>query len=133
MVRDPKREYKSDIKYAISLNDEQKEAKRLIYENQIVVITGQAGSGKTTINAQCALDFLNKKMVDKVFLSRPFVEVGKSLGYLPGDLNQKSDPYFEAFIDNVYKCATDGPKVKQWIEDGRFTYLPIQYIRGRTN
>lgn len=89
-------------------------------------------SGKTTINAQCALDFLNKKMIDNVFLCRPFIEVGKSLGYLPGDLNQKSNPYFEAFIENVYKCSNDRDKVKQWIEDGRFIYLPIQYIRGRT-
>jgi len=60
-MKEPKREYKSDIKYKIILNEEQKEAKRLIINNQILVITGRAGSGKSLVGAQVALDFLFKK------------------------------------------------------------------------
>lgn len=128
----PKREYKGDIKYAISLNEEQKEAKRLILDNQIVIITGAAGSGKTTINAQCGLDFINKGMCENIFLTRPLIEVGRTLGYLPGELKHKQDPYFEAFMECVSTCVGDKNKYNKIIEDNKFKYLPIQFIRGRT-
>ncbi len=84
-----KKVLKSDIKYQITLNDEQKEAKRLIIENQIVVITGRAGCGKSLVSAQTALDFLFKKQFDKILVTRAAVEVGHSLGFLPGSLNEK--------------------------------------------
>jgi phosphate starvation-inducible protein PhoH and related proteins len=131
-MKEPKRIYKQEIKYGIALNEEQKDAKRLILDNQIVIITGPAGSGKTTVNAQCSLDFLNKGQCDRIFITRPFVEVGRSLGYLPGDINSKSDPYFEAFLECVQKCSNDKVKYEKYLEDGKFKYLPIQYIRGRT-
>ena len=92
-----KKVLKSDIKYAITLNDEQKEAKRLVLENQVVIITGRAGCGKSLVSAQCALDFLFKKECDKILVTRAAVEVGQSLGFLPGSLNEKFYPYLEAF------------------------------------
>ena len=61
------RERKNPIKYLIDLNDEQKLAKQLIYENQIVIITGRAGSGKSLVGAITALDFLNKKMINDCY------------------------------------------------------------------
>jgi phosphate starvation-inducible protein PhoH len=90
-MREPNKERKGEIKAinAIQLNDEQKEAKRLILENQIVVITGAAGSGKSLICAQTALDLLKKKQIDKILNTRSAIEVGKSLGFLPGPLNEK--------------------------------------------
>ena len=92
-MKEPNRERKNDIKYKITLNDEQKEAKRLILDNQIVIITGRAGCGKSLVSAQCALDFLFKKQVDQILITRAAVEVGHSLGFLPGSLNEKFDPY----------------------------------------
>ena len=79
-MREHNRERKADIKAinAVQLNEEQKEAKRLIIENQIVVVTGRAGSGKSLVCAQAALDFLKKKQVECIYNTRAAIEVGKS-------------------------------------------------------
>lgn len=130
-MREPNRERKTDIKYNVVLNEEQKEAKRLIIENQIVIITGQAGTGKSLISAQAALDFLFKKQIDNIFVTRAAIEVGKSLGFLPGGLGEKFNPYMEALIENLYKCK-DKPIIDKIIEEGQIKALPIQYIRGKT-
>jgi phosphate starvation-inducible PhoH-like protein len=133
-MREPNRERKNDIKSinALQLNEEQKEAKRLIVENQIVVITGRAGSGKSLVCAQAALDFLKKKQVDCIYNTRAAIEVGKSLGFLPGDINGKFDPYMEALIENLTKCCSDKNEVPKLIEDGKIKALPVQFIRGKT-
>ena len=133
-MREPNRERKNDIKVinAVQLNEEQKEAKRLIVENQIVVITGRAGSGKSLVCAQASLDFLKKKQIGCIYNTRAAIEVGKSLGYLPGALNDKFDPYMEAFIENLNKCCTNKNEVTGLIEDGKVKALPVQFIRGKT-
>ena len=125
------RERKNPIKYLIDLNDEQKLAKQLIYENQIVIITGRAGSGKSLVGAITALDFLNKKMIDKILVTRSAIEVGKSLGYLPGSLDEKFNPYMEALIENLYKCW-DRVKVDELVTKKLIDALPVQFIRGKT-
>lgn len=130
-MKEPNRERKNDIKYNVQLNEEQKEAKRLIRENQIVVITGRAGCGKSLVSAQTALYFLFKKECDKILVTRAAVEVGHSLGFLPGSLNEKFDPYLEAFKENLYKCY-DKVKIEQVINDGKIVALPVQFIRGKT-
>jgi phosphate starvation-inducible PhoH-like protein len=130
-MQPPKREYKNDIKYKITLNEEQKEAKRLIIDNQIVVITGRAGSGKSLVGAQCALDFLFKKQCDKVFVTRATIEVGNSLGYLPGGIEDKFNPYLEAFQENLTKCY-DNVKITELIESKKILTYPVQFIRGKT-
>jgi len=130
-MKETNRERKQDIKYKITLNDEQKEVKRLILENQIVVITGRAGCGKSLVSAQCALDFLFKKQVDNIMVTRAAVEVGHSLGFLPGSLNEKFDPYLEAFQENLTKCY-DRVKVEELIRDKKVLALPVQFIRGKT-
>ena len=127
----PNRERKQDIKYKVTLNDEQKEAKRLIIENQIVIITGRAGSGKSLVSAQSALDFLFKKECDNILITRAAVEVGHSLGFLPGSLNEKFDPYLEAFQENLIKCY-DKVKVEDLISSKKINALPVQFIRGKT-
>jgi phosphate starvation-inducible PhoH-like protein len=127
----PKREYKNDIKYKITLNEEQKEAKRLILDNQIVVITGRAGSGKSLIGAQVALDFLFKKQCEKVFVTRATIEVGNSLGFLPGGIEDKFNPYLEAFQENLTKCY-DSVKIGELIEAKKILTYPVQFIRGKT-
>jgi len=130
-MKEPNRERKQDIKYKITLNDEQKEVKRIIIDNQIVVITGRAGCGKCLVSAQCALDFLFKKQCDEILVTRAAVEVGHSLGFLPGSLDEKFDPYLEAFQENLIKCY-DKVKVEELISAKKVNALPVQFIRGKT-
>lgn len=122
---------KNDIKYNIQLNEEQKLAKQAIIDNQIVIITGRPGSGKSLVGSITALDFLNKKECDKILVARSAIEVGKSLGFLPGDLKEKFNPYMEALIENLYKC-TDRLKIDDFVKNGKIQALPIQFIRGKT-
>lgn len=133
-MREPNRERKNDIKSinALQLNEEQKEAKRLIVENQIVVVTGRAGSGKSLVCAQAALDFLKKKQISCIYNTRAAIEVGKSLGYLPGALSEKFDPYMEALIENLNKCCSNKAEVFNLIEEDKIKALPVQFIRGKT-
>ena len=132
-MREPNRERKSEIKSinALQLNEEQKEAKRLIRENQIVIITGRAGCGKSLVSAQTSLDFLFKKEFEKINVTRATVEVGHSLGFLPGNLGDKFNPYLEAFMENLSKCYDDG-KIEQLVAEGKIALYPIQFIRGKT-
>lgn len=133
-MKEPNRERKNDIKIinAVQLNEEQKEAKRLIVENQIVVVTGRAGSGKSLVCAQAALDFLKKKQINCIYNTRAAIEVGKSLGYLPGALNEKFDPYMEALLENLAKCCSDKNEIPKLLQDEKIKALPVQFIRGKT-
>lgn len=126
-----KKVLKNEIKYNVVLNEEQKETKALIRNNQIVVITGRAGCGKSLVSAQTALDFLFKKEYESIYITRAAVEVGHSLGFLPGSLNDKFDPYLEAFKENLVKCY-DTAKIDTLIQDGKVVALPVQFIRGKT-
>lgn len=130
-MKQPNRERKNEIKYIIQLNDEQKEAKRLIIENQIVVITGRAGCGKSLVSAQCALDFLFKKQCEEILVTRATIEVGQSMGFLPGNINDKFNPYLEAFMENLEKCYNK-VKIEELINDQRVKAFPVQFIRGKT-
>jgi predicted ribonuclease YlaK len=133
-MKEPNRTRKNDIKAinAIQLNEEQKEAKRLIVENQIVIVTGRAGSGKSLVCAQAALDFLKKKQIECIYNTRAAIEVGKSLGYLPGKLGDKFDPYMEALVENLNKCCQDKNEIQKLIQDDKIKALPVQFIRGKT-
>lgn len=130
-MKEPNRVRKSDIKYQVTLNEEQKEAKQLIIDNQIVIITGRAGSGKSLICAQTALDFLMTKQCDHILVTRAAVEVGSSLGFLPGDMKEKFDPYLEAFQENLIKCY-DKTKILDLVKSDKIKALPVQFIRGKT-
>ena len=130
-MKEPNRVRKSDIKYNVTLNEEQKLAKQLIIDNQIVIVTGRAGSGKSLVGAVTALDFLNKKMCNKILVTRSAIEVGKSLGFLPGSLDEKFNPYMEALIENLYKC-TDKSKIDLFVKEGKIDATPVQFIRGKT-
>lgn len=130
-MKEPNRERKQEIKYNVNLNEEQKEARRLIIENQIVVVTGRAGSGKSLVCALSALDFLNKKQCDHIYITRATIEVGNSLGYLPGSMDDKFNPYLEAFQENLVKCA-DKVKIQSMVKDEKIVAYPVQFIRGKT-
>ena len=130
-MKEPNRERKSDIKYNVTLNEEQKLAKQLIIDNQIVIVTGRAGSGKSLVCAQAALDFLMKKQCNHILVTRASVEVGASMGFLPGDLKEKFDPYLEAFQENLIKCY-DRMKIEEFIKNQKIKALPVQFVRGKT-
>lgn len=130
-MKEPNRERKNDIKYNVTLNEEQKLAKQLIINNQIVIVTGRAGSGKSLVCAQAALDFLMKKQCNHIYVTRATIEVGGSLGFLPGDLEDKFNPYLEAFQENLEKCY-DRVKIQELVKGKKVVAYPVQFIRGKT-
>jgi phosphate starvation-inducible PhoH-like protein len=130
-MRESNRTRKNEIRYKVELNEEQKEVKRLIRENQVVVITGRAGCGKSLVSAQTALDFLFKKESEKILVTRATIEVGNSLGFLPGSLDEKFNPYLEAFQENLLKCY-DRVRIEELIKDKLIEAMPVQFIRGKT-
>jgi len=130
-MKEPNRVRKSDVKYNVTLNEEQKAAKQLIIDNQIVIVTGRAGSGKSLICAQTALDFLMTKQCNHIFVTRATIEVGNSLGFLPGGLDDKFDPYLEAFQENLEKCY-DKVKIEELVKNKKIVAYPVQFIRGKT-
>ena len=129
---------KTDIKYAIQLDEDQKKVKADIYTNQIVIVTGRAGSGKSLVCANIAADLFFQKHdgISKIYVTRPIVETGRSLGYLPGTLDEKFNPYLEAFRENLYKCYADTTEKKEKLEkhfkDKDIDAMPIAFIRGKT-
>jgi len=125
-----KRRPKSEIKYKVQLNDEQKSAKATILDSDIIIITGNAGTGKTLVVAQTVLDMLFKGDVEKVYITRPTVQVGNSLGHLPGELAMKLNPYLDPFKDNLFACY-DKVKVESLLKEDKIEGSAIQYIRGK--
>ncbi len=126
-----KRKPKSDIKFNVQLNEEQKHAKSIILDNSIIVITGPAGTGKTLMVAQTALDLMFKGELEKVFITRPTQQVGSSLGYLPGMLSDKLNPYLDPFKENLYSCY-DKVKVETMIKEEKIEGTALQFVRGKT-
>ena len=98
-----KRKPKNPIKFNVSLNQEQKQAKSIIYDNTISVLTGAAGSGKTLVACQAALDLLFNKEIEKIIVARPVVTAKEDIGFLPGGLKDKLDPFIAPIYDNMYR------------------------------
>ena len=94
-----KRKPKNPIKFQLQLNEEQKETKAKILENDITIITGQAGSGKTLVAVQTALDQLFNKEVEKIIIARPVVTAKEEIGFLPGGIKEKLDPFVAPIYD----------------------------------
>jgi phosphate starvation-inducible PhoH-like protein len=92
---------------------------------------GPAGTGKTYLAAAMAVGYLMRGEVRRVILCRPAVEAGEKLGFLPGDLSQKLDPYVRPLWDALYEMV-DAPKIKSYLEEGVIEIAPLAYMRGRT-
>ena len=125
-----KRVPKNPIKFYLQLNDEQKDAKRLILNNAISVIKGKAGSGKTLVACQAALDMLFTRQVDSIIITRPTVSK-EDIGFLPGSLMEKMDPWVSPIYANMYNLYRRD-KVDQIISDGTLEIVPLSFMRGRT-
>jgi phosphate starvation-inducible protein PhoH and related proteins len=102
-----------------------------VRKNDIVFVIGPAGSGKTYLAVAMALSYLRDRVVNKIVLARPAVEAGESLGYLPGDILDKVDPYFKPLYDALFDMLTPA-KLKKYIETEIIEIVPLAYMRGRT-
>ena len=120
MVSTTKKIPKTPIKFSINLNEEQRLAKEEILKNKVTFLKGKAGSGKSLLAVQTALDCLFKKQVDKIYITRPAVDAGESYGYLPGDKNSKMAPYTDAIYDNMY-TAYNKEKVDKEMRGSNFS------------
>jgi phosphate starvation-inducible PhoH-like protein len=125
-----KRKPKNPIKFSVQLNDEQKQAKEVILNSKITVIKGQAGSGKSLVAAQVALDLLFRREVEKVILTRPAVTSGEEIGFLPGSKEDKLAPYTAAIYDNMYRLYNK-EKIDKCVTDGQIEVIPLAFMRGR--
>ena len=97
----------------------------------IVFATGPAGTGKTYLAVAMAVDRLQRRFVDKIILTRPVVESGESLGYLPGDIQEKVDPYFRPLYDALDDMLARD-RVRRFLDRGVIEIAPLAYMRGRT-
>ena len=104
---------------------------RALRETEMVFATGPAGTGKTYLAVAMASAMLNAAVVERIILSRPAVEAGESLGYLPGDLREKVDPYLRPLYDALYDMMP-GDKVRRRLENGDIEVAPLAFMRGRT-
>jgi phosphate starvation-inducible PhoH-like protein len=104
---------------------------RAIRENDIVVGIGPAGTGKTYLAVAAGVEALNRKRVRRIILTRPAVEAGEALGFLPGDIREKVDPYLRPLYDALEDMMPH-ERVRRSIEDGTIEIAPLAYMRGRT-
>lgn len=102
-----------------------------ILDNDIVIGIGPAGTGKTYLAVAAAVDALYKKRVKRIILARPAVEAGESLGFLPGDMQEKVDPYLRPLYDAL-EDMMPGDRVRRALDDMTIEIAPLAYMRGRT-
>ena len=125
-----KRKPKNPINFQLQLNEEQKEAKAIIVETPVTVLKGMAGSGKTLVAVQAALDMLFNKEVENIVITRPTVSK-EDIGFLPGDLKEKMDPWLAPIYHNLYMLYGK-EKVDKEIQKGTIEIVPFAFMRGRT-
>ncbi len=109
----------------------QKKLVDLVYANDLVFALGPAGTGKTYISVALAVRALKNKEVKKIIITRPAVEAGESLGFLPGDLKEKVDPYLRPIYDALDDMIPK-EKLKYYMEHNIIEIAPLAYMRGRT-
>ena len=122
---------KTPKKSVIPRSEKQKEYVRALRQNDIVISAGPAGTGKTFLAVAVGLTLLLNKKIEKIILSRPAVEAGERLGFLPGDMKEKVDPYLRPLYDSLYDLF-DFEKIQKMIEIGDIEIAPLAFMRGRT-
>ena len=124
VIKTPKRS-------VIPRSKKQKDYVKALRTNQITMSLGPAGTGKTYLAVAVALTMLLEKKVDRIILSRPAVEAGERLGFLPGDMKEKIDPYLRPLYDSLHELF-DYEKIQKKIETGEIEIAPLAFMRGRT-
>ena len=125
-----KKSPKNPIKYQIQLNEEQKQAKQIILDNTITLLAGSAGSGKTLLACNVALDGLFKREYDKIIITRPTVSK-EEIGFLPGDLREKMDPWVQPIYQNFYTLYGKD-RMQKYFDEDLIEIVPVSFMRGRT-
>ena len=122
---------KTPKKSVIPRSEKQKEYVRALRQKDIVISAGPAGTGKTFLAVAVGLTMLLDKKIERIILSRPAVEAGEHLGFLPGDMKEKVDPYLRPLYDSLYDLF-HFEKIQRMIEIGDIEIAPLAFMRGRT-
>tara|TARA_B100001248_G_scaffold221446_1_gene177609 strand:- start:13869 stop:14867 length:999 start_codon:yes stop_codon:yes gene_type:complete len=122
---------KTPRKSVIARSEKQSDYIKALKENDIIMSLGPAGTGKSFLAVSVGVTMLMEKKIDRVILSRPAVEAGEKLGFLPGDMKEKVDPYLRPLYDALYELfGTE--KIDKKIEAGEIEIAPLAFMRGRT-
>ncbi|MFL2852733.1 MAG: PhoH family protein [Candidatus Pelagibacter sp.] len=122
---------KTPRKSVIARSEKQSDYIKALKENNIVMSLGPAGTGKSFLAVSVAVTLLMEKKIERVILSRPAVEAGEKLGFLPGDMKEKVDPYLKPLYDALYELF-GADKIEKKIETGEIEIAPLAFMRGRT-
>ena len=122
---------KTPKKTVIARSKKQSDYIKALTNNDITMALGPAGTGKSFLAVSVAMTMLFEKKVEKVILSRPAVEAGEKLGFLPGDMKEKVDPYLRPLYDALYDLF-GFEKINKKIETGEIEIAPLAFMRGRT-
>ena len=122
---------KTPKKSIIPRSEKQKSYVRALRQSDIIISSGPAGTGKTFLAVAVGLTLLLEKKIERIILSRPAVEAGERLGFLPGDMKEKVDPYLRPLYDSLYDLF-DFEKIQRMIEIGDIEIAPLAFMRGRT-
>jgi phosphate starvation-inducible PhoH-like protein len=122
---------KTPRKSVIARSEKQSDYIKALKENDITMCLGPAGTGKSFLAVSVAITLLMEKKVERVILSRPAVEAGEKLGFLPGDMKEKVDPYLRPLYDALYELF-GADKIDKKIETGEIEIAPLAFMRGRT-
>ena len=122
---------KTPKKSIIPRSEKQKQYVRALRQSDIVISAGPAGTGKTFLAVAVGLTMLLEKKIERIILSRPAVEAGERLGFLPGDMKEKVDPYLRPLYDSLYDLF-HFEKIQRMIEIGDIEIAPLAFMRGRT-
>ena len=122
---------KTPRKSVIARSEKQSDYIKALKENEIVMSLGPAGTGKSFLAVSVGVTLLMEKKIDRVILSRPAVEAGEKLGFLPGDMKEKVDPYLRPLYDALYELF-GADKIDKKIESGEIEIAPLAFMRGRT-
>jgi phosphate starvation-inducible PhoH-like protein len=129
-IKKGRKQIKNKIHFNLSLNGEQKEVKANILRDTISVLTGKAGSGKTLLATQIALEYLFYREVERIIITRPTVS-NEDIGFLPGDIKEKMNPWVAPIHANMYMLYGK-PKIEKFINENIIEIAPISFLRGRT-
>ncbi len=122
---------KTPKKSVIARSEKQSAYIKALKENDIIISLGPAGTGKSFLAVSVGVTMLMEKKIDRVILSRPAVEAGEKLGFLPGDMKEKVDPYLRPLYDALYELF-GADKIQKKIETGEIEIAPLAFMRGRT-
>ena len=126
-----KRKPKGNVKFNITLSEEQKRAKENIIDNAFSFVIGKAGSGKTLLAVQIALDMFFKRQYSKIIITRPTIATEDN-GFLPGTEKEKLEPWLVPIMSNMRKVYNKADKIQKMVDDGDIELVSLSHFRGRT-